>query len=854
MSITQEREKYIQKLDLQIGGMNQLLSDKYMEVITPAKHDEISRLRRKAEVIRRKLASNEFEIAIIGLEKAGKSTFANALMGIDILPSMDARCTYTSTSIRYGDSDEAEVVFYTREEFARNFTDSLKTMGIEHAENLDFTTLSLSKYQELYNSLPVNNYTSNLSADIENIIMHRDTLLRYIGMPKKVFKGAGELESQELKNFIQNPAYAIAVKEITIRSSMLRDMQNAVIYDVPGFDSPTQMHKEQTIHMMKTCDVIVMIASAEAPSIRGPQVQIFESEVDEDGIPFNEKIFIFGNKADRANDSLEKNLGDMRADLSRFNIVRREFMDSRIILGSARAKLEAEGKLPDSGAAAKLAEKGITNGISEMRSKLEEYNDTERFETLKKRINRIYAELEETLSDELASIGEQGDVSASLTRIAEISTELLTNSENTIRTKLEELKTSIPVQFRDKPLSEEFGSRMERVSSDNYSVTEEEYTIAKNAASTTGGNIAVDKFEIELRKLKYAQLRDYFISTVMDVASDTHKKYDQKIHDIFMDALGVTASHLYKEELDQKITDYTVNISAGNRDDYYRSLVERFATDLFETIIRPNFGGRDRWTAYADRELNLHSLGIFYQNRDNNLPNNRQPILYTILFHDNAENIINGSSFSTDAQISELNDIIASNVPNATEERIEALKPLLRELYIDKGSASGSYVEKICKKNPDIDDVEQFLETEFDPSAESDFRYAAKKTEAITADYYNDRCSSEKLSSSDLDTVVKHLNTDLNILGYMLVNAAIPAIQIDNAFIYFQIHSIEKLLRSIDPTDPDYSFRSFISSNIARIACGQLADIEAEEKQRRLRQEICDEIRTVLGSIKNYSE
>ena len=288
MNITQEREKYIQKLDLQIGGMNQLLSDKYMEVITPAKHDEISRLRRKAEVIRRKLASNEFEIAIIGLEKAGKSTFANALMGIDILPSMDARCTYTSTSIRYGDSDEAEVVFYTREEFARNFTDSLKTMGIEHAENLDFTTLSLSKYQDLYNSLPVNNYTSNLSADIENIIMHRDTLLRYIGMPKKVFKGAGELESQELKNFIQNPAYAIAVKEITIRSSMLRDMQNAVIYDVPGFDSPTQMHKEQTIHMMKTCDVIVMIASAEAPSIRGPQVQIFESEVDEDGIPFNE--------------------------------------------------------------------------------------------------------------------------------------------------------------------------------------------------------------------------------------------------------------------------------------------------------------------------------------------------------------------------------------------------------------------------------------------------------------------------------------------------------------------------------------------------------------------------------------
>ena len=57
--------------------------------------------------------------------------------------------------------------------------------------------------------------------------------------------------------------------------------------------------------MMATADVIILIANAGKPSITGPQVQIFEGEVDQDGIPFNEKIFVFGNKADTANDAID---------------------------------------------------------------------------------------------------------------------------------------------------------------------------------------------------------------------------------------------------------------------------------------------------------------------------------------------------------------------------------------------------------------------------------------------------------------------------------------------------------------------------------------------------------------------
>ena len=155
--------------------------------------------------------------------------------------------------------------------------------------------------------------------------------------------------------------------------------------------------------MMATADVIILIANAGKPSITGPQVQIFEGEVDQDGIPFNEKIFVFGNKADTANDAIDANIRVLKNQLERYRIVRPELIERRVVIGSARAKLEKDGKLPDTGLCTTLQAKGIGNGIEEIADSLERYNNTERFEVLKKRINRIYTELEECLSSELLS-------------------------------------------------------------------------------------------------------------------------------------------------------------------------------------------------------------------------------------------------------------------------------------------------------------------------------------------------------------------------------------------------------------------------------------------------------------------
>ena len=78
------------------------------------------------EPTRRQLArlkKREFRIAVVGLEKAGKSTFINAWLDCDLLPAKGGRCTFTTTQI-YSVENESEqrleVQVKTEEQFVNS--------------------------------------------------------------------------------------------------------------------------------------------------------------------------------------------------------------------------------------------------------------------------------------------------------------------------------------------------------------------------------------------------------------------------------------------------------------------------------------------------------------------------------------------------------------------------------------------------------------------------------------------------------------------------------------------------------------------------------------------------------------
>ena len=126
-----QRIEVINRTRAQIECVKKLTDPRYYSIIGGDRTSELQIMLKKLEALCSKLERNTFDVSIVGLEKTGKSTFANACMGIDILPTKDARCTYTATNICYGNDDKAEVKFFSKEEFNENFFVRLNSIGIQ---------------------------------------------------------------------------------------------------------------------------------------------------------------------------------------------------------------------------------------------------------------------------------------------------------------------------------------------------------------------------------------------------------------------------------------------------------------------------------------------------------------------------------------------------------------------------------------------------------------------------------------------------------------------------------------------------------------------------------------------------
>lgn len=230
MSWQEEKRIYSRKLQQLIDGIDRIKNLEGNRLISPEMARDLNKSAKNAEMLLPKLAGEVFEIAVVGLEKAGKSSFSNALTGLAVLPTDDQRCTYTSTCIRPGETNRGTVKFYSQGEFERSFSEKLAELKIPDSEKYNLRNLSLSKYEQLYENCDPSikkAYEENLNLDIRDTLENWGELQKYIGHAEMEFTG-DELESDEFAQYIKNPARAIAVKDVTIYSTQLKEMPNAV--------------------------------------------------------------------------------------------------------------------------------------------------------------------------------------------------------------------------------------------------------------------------------------------------------------------------------------------------------------------------------------------------------------------------------------------------------------------------------------------------------------------------------------------------------------------------------------------------------------------------------------------------
>lgn len=860
--MTHEREEYIAKLEGQIKAIDNILKMDSGTVVSAELRKQLKALKTEAETVLRKLKNNEFEIAIVGLEKAGKSTFANALMENNLLPTKDLRCTFTSTQIEYsGDDkdDSATVSFYTVEEFDKDFKDKLCKLEFPNYERYSFDTIDEKKYLTIYESEVSDEkkrlYGDSIHEDILAIIRNVDSLSGLLGRPAISF-GADRIKSGELEAYITDEAKARAVKQVVIRSEKLNEMKNAIIFDVPGFNSPTELHKIQTLERMKSADSIIVVANGVSPSLTGESLKILR-ESDDEGNPLNDKLFVFANKIEGARD-IGKNVNDTFNEWINKGFVAQS-NKCRIIFGSALAHLQAAGIDSDDRILRSFKERENEmpngDGVEVMRKALAEYNKNERFEVLKRRINRIKADILKAFGD-IRSGNE--DPAASRIYSAEQVKKLpalIDKIRRAAKEKLLALKADIRSYMPgEQPLSKQIIDYISaNVTTEKYSISPELLDYVKKRTPFIGNHDDVGRIEATIREMKFKEMYEDFSQNVINIADKHHMEYSVKILDILLEAIGVDAVSPYRDELSEllknEVAAYRTDLLSSDHSNelYYQSLIERFSRYIYQILITSQYN-TERLREFYDSIDNFYSLSVFYKKpgcEDDlayiDIAPKNQPLCMMLLFHhylnaaDNIRLLMNEIS-----RVSGLREV-PDEISKFTEKAFSAT-----------GGNIGTIIDTVTKKAANVaDKTDDFrinlIRQALSQIIESNEPCSVANKEAFTQYYerYHSSIRSGKLYS--VEDFIADFDVDIQILQDVLVNAFVRAISMEKPFVAREVKSIDDIIGYIESE----SFGAFLSANLYKIKYKETLLLDKQRREQEQNAAIIGAINGILDSLAN---
>jgi hypothetical protein len=353
----------------------------------------IDRLEREREPLARqlqRLRKGEFRIAVVGLENAGKSTFINAWLDYELLPSRSSRCTFTTTriqSIEHDDDQRLEVTTKSREEFDR-LLEELRDVAA-NAEG---------------------DRATRAREDLQTIEDNRSRLDEVVGrtIEPTSFDEFTDIEN-ELRKYVADEGYAHAVREVRLYTNKLVSTGGIVFFDVPGLNSGLQKHIDESRQMLQDCDGVICVKPCGSPSLTAGEKKLidFVRQGEVSSLDIGSKLFVFLNKAELEGSSTSR---QDNVELAVEKWKRQGLRNaSRIVAGSAGASLVLRGtaseetckkvgdpetvahRMSDAfgvAANADASELLSLTGMGELQDRIEDYLQDERVQVLRQRCDR----------------------------------------------------------------------------------------------------------------------------------------------------------------------------------------------------------------------------------------------------------------------------------------------------------------------------------------------------------------------------------------------------------------------------------------------------------------------------------
>lgn len=798
-SYEMEKTSLINEIERTSVLIDKLIDNLDLELVNSQQLDKIKIYNEKNKKLKHKLESNEFEIAIVGLEKAGKSTFANALIDNYVLPSAPERCTFTTTRLVSG-SDKATVEFYTEIEFNKIFQEMLAELEYPAAESISFKDLDINEFESYFlnleekNNQLYKNHVGKTDQEILDILKSKSKLTLNGG--KIEFHGE-ELNEDKFQFYIKgeknDTSKPRSVKKIEIESSKLNQIETAIIYDVPGFDSPTKLHMRQTEERLKNADAIILVTNAGTnPSIQGTSLSVITKNTDSDGIALKDKLFVFGNQIDRVNnpDQLTGNYEILKNDVLKYKIG----TEKRIFSGSAYKYLVSEKSIiQDKDYVCKYE---IDSGIDLIRSELEHYYQTERFQILKQKIDTnlkciksIFEEIHQN-NDSNYNVDISSDKQKSLIITAEYR-----NIQKRLR---EQLKTFIFNKKHQINNEKWLSSKIqEEIESGKYFNEIEEDFFDKIRILTDESirvDLQVERVNRHMRDKIHLQYLEDYLNLIKDITNENCQEIEVLLLKEFTTA--VTGNSSYNDEVQKLCENIIKKITSEVAHNSYRFtyLVERFSRDIFDILLNSPISSQDRMNRFERASHEVIHLDHYYSKGQGNLVN--------ILLSQNESSLI-VDAVNTLPKLT-LDVIKIADRTNGAAHAIESLEKILK---LFKDIVPASIVDKI--PNPQV-----ILEK------------------------YNIQPSSTK------EGVIKEINRDINNLKKILIKAVIPAIDLELVFINGVDKQVKLLLSAMENETHKFAktFDEFLSNIVPIIKKNELDNVENIIERLELKKSILDEL------------
>jgi len=310
--------------------------------------DKIKDFLKRVEQRLDRVSEDTCRVAVIGLEKAGKSFFINAWIGGRVLPTDTERCTWAATTVKNGEHYKADITFATKEEFDENLNKLYEEVGLDR----DKIPFPLPKEPELLDRLEKLNIKRNVLKDngfqdIRDLSESWEVIEPLLDKKIPPFTGNSISALKEqiypyvariLEDGSQN-GKAYAVKRVDIEKPIKdAELLNFKIDDLPGTNAPGNRAEKMTFDAIRNkADAIVFLKNAiNSASLDRDEKNIWKvARNSDESITLSDKIFAVMTRADMLSEDNKRDAHEAGAKNFQKEGVRKD----RIFLCSSMAEL-----------------------------------------------------------------------------------------------------------------------------------------------------------------------------------------------------------------------------------------------------------------------------------------------------------------------------------------------------------------------------------------------------------------------------------------------------------------------------------------------------------------------------------